>query len=839
VTTTIGYSTVELTPSAAGLGAAMHFDIALTAASAGNAGGDAVGRGALAIAARFAAPLAIAVGFGAIVKRGLGEAVRAASGTAQLQAGIASTGGVAGVTADGLSKLAREVQLYSGQTDDSIVASEKLLLTFTGIRNVGPDKIFDRATKATADMAARMGGDASASAVQLGKALNDPIAGISSLSRVGVQFTDSQKDMIKSLVEGGDVIGAQNIILGELETQFGGSAAAAGQTFPGQVQILKRSFEDFSQAIIGRVLPSLIPFIAFLSSGLQSATAGVPAVLDFIAGKFGVVRDAIGTVANAFQGQPPTVAMGAWTGPLTTFGAALATMVGGVVTGFQFIRDAISLVAGTISGAGANLDLGPLQGPLIDFGIFLTNVFAQVGPVFQTIGGAVVTAFAPLLPVLANLIPQFVSLAQGTQPLIAAFADLRDTLLGIFADGLAQNLAALAAVHQALLPVALELVQSLGGLLLETLVKLAPIIGQLLAGQLSTFAANLTVLAPVIGTLAVAVVSSLLPPLSALLEHISLGGPLMAQLFTAISPLITAILALLPPILGLISPLLQLVGAILTPLIQLFSVLLQPILALITPLVGLLTPAISGIAWVLGILVTALSTAIQWIVDLVTGSGDAGTQLTDIWNTTMGMFGDFFANTFGMFSDFITNTFGMFSDFGANLWSAASTIWTNVTGAFSTGIGTVVGFFTNLPGQVLGALGNVGGILVDVGKNIFQGLMDGITAFTQTLADAFLAPLADAVSAVTAALGIHSPSRVFRAAGENASLASASAYAAPPASMNGVARDKFEAATAAARRYLDDVETVADLFERVDLSADDLDGKVIAQAIRRYDRSVF
>jgi phage-related minor tail protein len=64
------------------------------------------------------------------------------------------------------------------------------------------------------DMSVALGTDASGSAIQLGKALNDPIKGVAALQKVGVSFTESQKEQIKTLVETGDTLGAQKIILG-------------------------------------------------------------------------------------------------------------------------------------------------------------------------------------------------------------------------------------------------------------------------------------------------------------------------------------------------------------------------------------------------------------------------------------------------------------------------------------------------------------------------------------------------------------------------------------------------------------------------------------------------
>jgi hypothetical protein len=192
---------------------------------------------------------AVLRGLHAVVSTGIGELKDYQAGYAQLQAGLKSTGGVAGLTANQMEKLASSIQSYSGQTDDSIVQSESLLLTFKNIHDqTGKNNdIFTQATKATADMAARFGGDASANAIKLGKALNDPVQGMSALSRMGIQFSESQKETIKQMVKTGDVLGAQKIILKEVTTEVGGSAKAYGQTLPGEIDRAKRAFEDFAQ----------------------------------------------------------------------------------------------------------------------------------------------------------------------------------------------------------------------------------------------------------------------------------------------------------------------------------------------------------------------------------------------------------------------------------------------------------------------------------------------------------------------------------------------------------------------------------------------------------------
>jgi len=102
-----------------------------------------------------------------------------------------------------------------------------------------------------------MGQDLQSSAVQVGKALNNPTEGLTALTRVGVSFTEEQKKAVEALMETGNVADAQKVILGELERQFGGSAAAATGTFAGQMAIMSEKVETAKESIGVALLPIL------------------------------------------------------------------------------------------------------------------------------------------------------------------------------------------------------------------------------------------------------------------------------------------------------------------------------------------------------------------------------------------------------------------------------------------------------------------------------------------------------------------------------------------------------------------------------------------------------
>lgn len=245
-----------------------------------------------------------------VFSTGVDEMKDASQMTAQLEAGIRSTNNAANVTVEGMNALAAEIQNYSGQTDDSIANTESLLLTFTNIRNVGPDKIFDDTTRAAADMAAKLGGDASQQAIVLGKALNDPAEGLSRLQRVGVTFSEAQKETIKKMMETGDVAGAQKVILAELKTEFGGAAEAAGQSLPGQLAKGQRAFEDMSQNLLTSLMPAILGLTHFLTDSAHwvSENSGMvttlAVVLGILAGALGVATAAQWLVNMAMAANP-------------------------------------------------------------------------------------------------------------------------------------------------------------------------------------------------------------------------------------------------------------------------------------------------------------------------------------------------------------------------------------------------------------------------------------------------------------------------------------------------------------------------------------------------------
>jgi acid phosphatase family membrane protein YuiD len=232
------------------------------------------------------------------------EAREAQKTTAQTNAVIKSTGGVARVSASHVGDLATAISNKVGVDDEAIQSGANLLLTFTRVRNEAGkgNKIFDRATQTVTDMAAAMNNGKvttdglKTASIQVGKALNDPLKGITALTKVGVTFDAGQKKQIATLIKHHDTLGAQKIILGELNKEFGGSAAA-GTTASQKLGVVFGNIEE----TIGT---ALLPAVDKVSSWLSATLPGALNIASRIAGPvFKTIGDGFGGLAAAFSGE--------------------------------------------------------------------------------------------------------------------------------------------------------------------------------------------------------------------------------------------------------------------------------------------------------------------------------------------------------------------------------------------------------------------------------------------------------------------------------------------------------------------------------------------------------
>jgi len=211
---------------------------------------------------------------------------------AQVEAGLKSTGNAVGFTSEKLQKMAADLQTKTLFGDEEILkGATAQLLTFTNITG----EQFAKTQEIALDLATRLDGDLKSASIMLGKALNDPIANLSALSRAGIQFSEDQKSTIKSLVETNQLAEAQNIILKELEKQYGGSAEAAAQAGMGPMKQLMNQLSDLSEEIGLRLMPFVKSFTEWILKLAKKFDGLTESTKDNIV-KWGLILAAMGPV---------------------------------------------------------------------------------------------------------------------------------------------------------------------------------------------------------------------------------------------------------------------------------------------------------------------------------------------------------------------------------------------------------------------------------------------------------------------------------------------------------------------------------------------------------------
>ena len=182
----------------------------------------------------------------------------------------------------------------------------------TSFQRIGVDS-YERVSKAAADLATITGQDLKSAQIQLAKALEDPAKRVTDLARSGTVFTDQQKEQIKVLQESGQLFEAQNLILQEIEKQYGGAAEAAGSAgLAGALDTLGEATRDFQEQLVsGTDTINLAEAAIYgLADAIDAATEAVRDIqtiftaldgiirqlnisADGLAGVFDVVNDAI------------------------------------------------------------------------------------------------------------------------------------------------------------------------------------------------------------------------------------------------------------------------------------------------------------------------------------------------------------------------------------------------------------------------------------------------------------------------------------------------------------------------------------------------------------------
>lgn len=327
-----------------------------------------------------------------------------AKAIAQVEAGLKSTGATVGFTSKQLQQMAADLQTKTIFGDEEILKdATSQLLTFT---NIAGDQ-FSRTQKVALDLATRLDGDLKSASIQLGKALNDPIANLSALSRSGIQFSEDQKAVIKSLTESGRLAEAQTVILDELEKQYGGSAEAAAKAGTGGLKQLANSFGDLQEEfgkIIMKFLPPVIDGLKNMLAAFQNLSPEVKRFMVMGAGIAAALGPLLIILPSIIQGfmmllSPVGLVIAAVVGlgiAIVTFADEIAPYITDVINYFITLYNESSLLRGIIGGIKGTVQV------VFDFFLFAVDSVIGAFKDLGTIIGAVMRGDFSAIPDLIS-----------------------------------------------------------------------------------------------------------------------------------------------------------------------------------------------------------------------------------------------------------------------------------------------------------------------------------------------------------------------------------------------------------------------------------------------------
>ena len=439
---------------------------------------------------------------------------------------------------------------------------------------------------------------------------------------------------------------------------------------------LTETFEGAVEKIQG--LGDTMSDVGGIISGVWSAMSagGAPFL-----GTIGQVTEATNEWVNSFQGQEA----------LTTFFSSMTSAVGAVLPIFGQLA---GIIGTTVAPAIAGLieAIAPAVSMLVDgLGAGLAAIAPAVAPLGAAFG-QVLAAIAPILPVVGQLIG---SLAGSLTPVIAALAPI----VGIFAQAFA-----------ALAPVIAVIGEVLGTVLATALQAVAPLFQMLVP--------VIQMLAPVFMQLAEAVGGMLVQAITMLAPFIPPIAQAFMQILQAILPLVPVIIQLATTIIGALLPVLVSLMPVIVAVIQIFANIVTAVMPVIVVIARVAAMFIQLLATIVGFVASALGMVLSFVAGVIAG------------------FVSMVTSVIAAITGWVSNIIGKIGELVSSFTSKVSSMWSTVVSAFSSGVSRAISFVGQLPGKALSVLGDLGSLLVDSGKALIQGFINGIKSMFGAVKDA-------------------------------------------------------------------------------------------------------
>lgn len=248
--------------------------------------------------------------------------------------------------------------------------------------------------------------------------------------------------------------------------------------------------------------------------------------------------------------------------------------------------------------------------------------------------------------------------------------------------------------------------------------------------------------------------SAILPVLNAAFQALM---PVLGSLLAGLTQVGGTVMSTLTPVINNLAAMFQTVLPVIQRQFQIWGTELQNIINAVFPYIQTVITTVMNI--INGIITTVLA-ALQGDWNGVwTGIQNIAVR---VWNGIQNNVTAAINAVSGVISAVMNAINGTWSGAWNTVRNLVSSAWNGIVNAVRNGVNNVGNTVNGIGGKIRDAFGNAGSWLVSAGKNIIQGLINGIKGAIGNAVAAVRGAASNIVNAAKSALGIHSPSRVFR-----------------------------------------------------------------------------
>jgi phage-related protein len=557
-------------------------------------------------------------------------------------------------------------------------------------------------------------------------------------------------------------------VIGNLGSIFNSIMNVAEETLGGGFLVLLRNLtqniEDFLESLEGQVA-----LINFFEGARDAAKLILPILGD-------LARLILEVVLPAFTKLGVVAAPG-----LNALVDGLRKGLESAIPGIISFVDSLSSVVVSLVDAGVLDALGELVR------VLGTSLGAAIRSIAPKLGELINSILVKLIEILPRILPGLAKFAGALADLVIAALPVVDVLADIVSK---VGLPTLQRIAEALTPIVERLARSIGEVLLPVLPDLA-----------DAFEELIDALAPVVDEI-----------LAALIELLKALVPLLPSIVRSITELVKAVL----PVIKVFADLAEVVSRSLTKLYEIPGVkkfMEEQLPGLLALLTGTLIVPLGKLLELLDQVITKLDEA--GVFDLfIAALGTLGDALA-LTSEGFRRWGQYFDNTINflkevarvgveLIANIIFTGFEAIKNFFITIWEIINAIvnraWEFIKSIVRTAVQFVLSIVTSgfgalpqvvqdalgrmrdavgdafnrlldlirdIPNRIRGALGNLGNLLYQAGRDLVNGMINGITSAVGGLVTTAANMATDALNAAKSAIGAKSPSRKMMVVGED------------------------------------------------------------------------